>query len=197
MRIYQVVLIALTGLVIAAIAAFLLYGGDKSGGRGIAQIGGPFELVDQDGATRTDADFRGKYMLVYFGYTFCPDVCPTALQVMSQAMDRLDPALQAAIVPIFVTVDPERDTVAQMKSYVGNFHPRMVGLTGSLEQVTDAARRYRVYFAKAKSDSASDYLVDHSSIVFVMDPDGKYLTHFTHEATPEKMAEKLRMVVGS
>ena len=198
MRVYQVVLIAITGLVIAAIAAFVLYGGGGTTSRGVAQIGGPFTLVDHKGETRRHTDFNGNYMLMYFGYTYCPDVCPTALQVMTNAMDQLDPELQEKITPIFVTVDPARDTVDQLNSYVGNFHPRMVGLTGTQEQITDAARRYRVYFAKAKGDgSSSDYLMDHSSIVFLMNTEGEYITHFTHATAPEKMAERLRQILGS
>ena len=135
MRPYQAVLIATTGLIVAAIAAFVLYGGGGSGGRGIAAIGGPFTLTDQTGKTRTERDFHGSYNLIYFGYTFCPDVCPTALQVMTSAMDRLDKGMQAKITPIFITIDPTRDTVEQLAAYVENFHPRMIGLTGTEEQV--------------------------------------------------------------
>jgi cytochrome oxidase Cu insertion factor (SCO1/SenC/PrrC family) len=192
MRRYQAALIAVTAVVIAAIAAYVLYGGNKPGGSGTALVGGPFTLVDQNGRTRTEKDFAGSYMLVYFGYTFCPDVCPTALQVMSQAMDRLDPPVAAKIVPVFVTVDPARDTASQLKGYVGNFHPRLVGLTGTEEQVAAAAKAYRVYYAKSKETAASsDYLMDHSSVVFLMGPNGRYLTHFTHNAPSDRMAEAL------
>lgn len=192
MRRYQAALIAVTAIVIAAIAAYVLYGGNKPGGTGTALVGGPFTLADQDGRTRTEKDFAGSFMLIYFGYTFCPDVCPTALQVMSQAMDRLDPAVAAKIVPVFITVDPARDTVSQLKSYVGNFHPRLVGLTGSEAQIAAAAKAYRVYYAKSKETANSpDYLIDHSSVVFLMGPDGRYLSHFTHNAPPDRMAEAL------
>ena len=196
MRRYQAVLIAVTAIVIAAIAAYVLYGGNKPGGSGTTLVGGPFTLVDQDGRTRTEKDFADSHMLIYFGYTFCPDVCPTALQVMSQAMDRLDPAVAAKIAPVFVTVDPARDTVTQLKSYVGNFHPRLVGLTGSEAQIAAAAKAYRVYYAKSKETANSaDYLMDHSSVVFLMGPDGRYLTHFTHNAPPDRMAEALTAYV--
>lgn len=197
MRIYQVVLLAATGIVIAAIAAFILYGGG-TGGKGVASIGGPFSLIDDEGQTKTDKDFRGRYMLIYFGYTYCPDVCPTALQSMTQAMDQLPPESQAKITPIFITIDPERDTAKQLKAYVENFHPRLVGLTGTPEQIAQTARLYRVYFGRAKDEreESTEYLMDHSSIIFLMDPDGQYVTHFTHATTPEKMAEKLATVVG-
>lgn len=197
MRRYQAVLFAITGIVVAAIAAFILYGG--GGGKGIAAIGGPFTLVDHKGKQTTDKDFRGKYMLIYFGYTFCPDVCPTALQVMTQAMDQLKPETQKKITPVFITIDPARDTVKQLDAYVDNFHPRMVGLTGSDEQIAMAARAYRVYYGRARdgNEESADYLMDHSSIVFLVDPDGAYVTHFTHATPPEKMAEKLKKSAGS
>ena len=197
MRIYQVVLLAATGIVIAAIAAFILYGGG-TGGKGVASIGGPFSLVDDEGQTKTDKDFRGRYMLIYFGYTYCPDVCPTALQSMTEAMDRLAPETQAKITPIFITIDPERDTAKQLKAYVENFHPRLVGLTGTPEQIAQTARLYRVYYGRAKDEreESTEYLMDHSSIIFLMNPEGEYVTHFTHATTPEKMAERLSTVVG-
>ena len=187
MRKYQAMLIAATGVVVAALAAYGLYGG----GKGPALIGGPFALVDHENRPRTDADFRGSFMLVYFGYTYCPDICPTALQIMTAAIDRLEKPRQDRITPIFITVDPERDTPAHLASYVENFHPRMVGLTGSSKQIAAAARAYRVYYGKGEGDG-DDYLMDHSSIVFLMDPDGGYLTHFTHATAPERVAEKLR-----
>ena len=198
MRPYQAVLIAATGLVVAAIAAFVLYGGGGSGGSGIASIGGPFTLTDHKGRTRTEQDLKGTYSLIYFGYTYCPDVCPTALQVMTNAMDRLDEDTASKVTPVFVTVDPARDTVKQIEAYVENFHPRMVGLTGTEEQVAAAARAYRVYYAKAKdSGESTDYLMDHSSIVFLMDPEGVYVTHFTHATEPANMAETLKQKIGS
>lgn len=196
MRLYQAILLGVTGLVIAAVAAFVLYGG--TGGKGIASIGGPFALVDHKGQPKTDEDFRGTHMLINFGYTFCPDVCPTALEVMTQAMDKLPSSTQKKITPIFITIDPARDTVKQLNAYIENFHPRMVGLTGTDEQVAKAARAYRVYYGRAKDGKdTTDYLMDHSSIVFLIAPDGTYRTHFTHATPPEKMAEKLLQTAGS
>jgi protein SCO1/2 len=160
-------------------------------------IGGPFTLVDQNGATVTDADFKGKFMLVYFGYTFCPDVCPTALNRNSAAMDILGEQ-EDKVVPILITVDPARDTVAHMKQYATFFHPRLVALTGSDEQVKAAAKAYRVYFAKVEEEGGDpdNYLMDHTAITFMMGPDGKFVQHFSHDATPEDMAERMRKVMA-
>lgn len=151
-------------------------------------IGGSFTLVDGTGATRTDEDFRGRLMLVYFGFTYCPDVCPTELQAMGQAVDLLG-AKAESVQPIFVTIDPERDTPQMVGQYVESFHPRMIGLTGTPEQVAAAAKAYRVYYRKAEVEGASDYLMDHSSIVYLMGRDGKFLTHFSHGTSPQDMAK--------
>jgi protein SCO1/2 len=153
---------------------------------GKVAIGGDFTLVDQTGATRHDADFRGKLMLVYFGYTYCPDVCPTELQKMSEAIDQLG-AKGDAVQPIFITVDPQRDTVEQMKAYAANFHPRLVALTGSAEQVAAAAHAYRVYYQQVKQPDGS-YLMDHSSVIYLMARDGSYLAHFGAETDAAQMA---------
>jgi protein SCO1/2 len=161
---------------------------------GNASVGGPFTLVDQDGAVVTEQDFAGRLMLVYFGYTFCPDVCPTTLQTMSVAMEQLgDDAKDVAFV--FVTLDPKRDTVAQMKRYVDLFEPGPVGLTGSDEQVAAAAKAYRVYY-NANDEQGDDYLVDHSSFIYLMDREGRYLSHFGPTATPEEMAGKIEEALG-
>lgn len=154
---------------------------------GKALIGGPFNLVDHTGKRVTEKDFRGRYTLVFFGYTYCPDVCPAELQVMSAAIEKLG-AKAEKVTPIFITVDPARDTVDQMKSYVANFHPRLVGLTGTPEEIRAAAKAYRVYYAKAKGESATDYLMDHSSIVYLMGPDGAYVAHFAYGTGVDKMA---------
>ena len=154
-------------------------------------IGGPFTLVDQNGVVRHDSDFRGKLMLVYFGYTFCPDACPTTLQTMSAALQDLGESA-GEVEPLFISVDPERDTVAQMKSYATNFDPRLVALTGTPDETTAAARAYRVYFAKAKSDREEDYAVDHSSFIYLMGRDGRYLAHFGPDASAEQMAAAIK-----
>jgi protein SCO1/2 len=151
-------------------------------------IGGDFTLVDQNGVTRHPQDFRGKLMLVYFGYTFCPDACPTALQDMSHAIDLLGPKGDT-VQPIFITIDPARDTVEQMKLYASNFHPRLIALTGTPEQVAEAAKAYRVYYEKGKSTGGgNDYLMDHTVFIYLMGRDGKYLSHFPPGTTAEQMA---------
>ena len=160
-----------------------------------ALIGGPFELVDHNGETVTEKDFAGKYMLIYFGYTFCPDVCPTELQAMSTALDQIPAERLAKIAPLFITVDPERDTVSVMKQYVTLFHENLVGLTGSAAQIDAVKKTYRVYAEKTDSSAATDYLVDHTSIIYLMDARGDYLSHFSYGTTPEEMAEKLNRLI--
>jgi len=150
-------------------------------------IGGAFTLTDQRGTTRHAEDFRGKLMLVYFGYSFCPDACPTALQDMSQALDLLG-AKGDAVQPIFITIDPARDTVEQMKLYADNFHPRLLALTGTPEQIAAAARAYRVYYEKSKSTTGNDYLMDHSSYIYLMGRDGRYVSHFPPGTTAQQIA---------
>lgn len=161
---------------------------------GLAEIGigGRFNLVDIDGRPRTDADFRGKLMLVEFGYTFCPDVCPLGLQLFADALDQLGPAADD-VQPIFITLDPERDTPEVLRSYVNHFSPRITALTGAREAVDAATKAYRVYY-KLGADRAANpnYLVDHSAILYVMGRDGKYLAHFTHETPPDRVVALLR-----
>jgi protein SCO1/2 len=158
---------------------------------GAVPIGGPFTLVDQTGQVRTEADFRGKFMLVYFGYTYCPDVCPMELATMSAAVDALGPD-GAEVVPVFITIDPARDTVEHLKSFARNFHPRLVALTGTEDEVRAAARAYRVYYAKAgEGADGDDYLMDHTSIVYLIDGEGRYAAHFTHATAAEKMAARI------
>lgn len=156
-------------------------------------IGGPFALVDGDGKPRTDAEFRGKFMLIYFGYTHCPDACPTALQDMADALEKVGPGADQ-VAPIFISIDPERDTVGYLKGYAEQFDPRFVGLTGSNDQVAAAARAYRVYYRKA--NQATDYLMDHSSIIYLMGRDGKFLAHFTHQTPPEQIAAAIKKQLG-
>jgi cytochrome oxidase Cu insertion factor (SCO1/SenC/PrrC family) len=158
---------------------------------GQALVGGPFTLTDQTGKRVTDRDFHGKFLLVYFGFTNCPDVCPTALQVMAAALDKLGPNAER-ITPVLITVDPEHDTPALLAAYVASFHPRLVGLTGSPAEIDAAAKAYRVYVKKVPDPkSTAGYTMDHSSIIYVMGPDGAYRTHFTHATSADAMAERL------
>lgn len=166
--------------------------GARSKSSGTALIGGPFSLVGgEDGETVTDRDFRGRYRLVFFGFTHCPDICPAELQVIAQALDLLGDKA-AKVVPIFITLDPERDTPQIMAGYVESFGPNFVGLTGSPEAIAAVAKEYRVTYAKVENkDLPGDYSVDHSALVYLMDPDGKYLTHFAYGTSAEQMADSL------
>ena len=188
----------LLALVVAGAATWsLLTPATKSMAGGEALVGGPFTLTDQHGAVVTERDFAGRYMLIYFGYTYCPDFCPMSLSNMTQALDLLPPEQAEQVVPIFITVDPERDTVAQLAEYAPLFHPRLVALTGSPEAVKQAAQAYRVYFAKAGDTDSDAYLMDHSTFIYLMGPDGRYVRHFAHNATPEEMADAIEAAIAA
>lgn len=158
------------------------------------KLGGPFQLVDHTGQAVTDATYRGKFMLMFFGYTFCPDVCPTELQVVAQAMDLLG-ADADKVQPIFVSVDPERDTPEHLAGYVRMFHPKIVGLTGTVDQVAAMARAYRVYYAKAKGGDADTYLMDHSAFLYLMGPDGAFVTVFPHGTAAEPITTEIKTLI--
>ena len=158
-------------------------------------LGDDFALVDHTGKQLSQADFTGSYQLVYFGFTYCPDICPTELQEMSAALDLLGSDADK-ITPILITVDPERDDVEAMATYVSHFHPSLVGLTGTPEQVAAAASAYRVFYTKeASPDAPEDYLMNHSSYVYVMDCQGRYIRHFSMGATAEEMAKGLKALL--
>jgi len=177
-----------------AISGLFLPQGTLVGGvkmTGTPLIGGPFHLVDDQGRPRSDSDFRGKLMLVYFGYSFCPDLCPTTLAIMGEALDKLGPDA-AQVAAIFITIDPERDTVEHLQGYAEQFGPGIVALTGKPEDIAEAARAYRVYYRKAETKDGTPYLMDHSSIVYLMDRDGRYLANFGPDATPEDIARGIK-----
>ena len=196
-RRHALIALAILGiaLLIGATTLVMRPGGLAPGHTGEALIGGPFTLTDHNGRRVTDQDFRGKYMLVFFGYTYCPDVCPTELQVMTEAVRLMGPSGDV-IQPIFVTIDPERDTPETIKAYVENFGPRLIGLTGSAEDVAVAAKAYRVYYRKAGTGGAGDYLMDHSSIIYLMDPAGKFVKHFTYSTDAKALAEVLSAAIS-
>ena len=160
-----------------------------------ARLGGPFTLTDQDGQQVSEKKFEGKYRLVYFGFTYCPDVCPVDLQNIGKAMRQLeksDPALAAKVQPIFITTDPARDTPQVMKQYVSAFHPRMVGLTGSEEQIADVAKKYGVYAQKEDRAGSSNYLVNHSRIALLFGPKGEPIAILPHEQGADAIAAEVR-----
>jgi protein SCO1 len=193
------------GLIVFVVAGFLIgaiaggavllvatpQGGQPVQSSGAALIGGPFSLVGADGKPVTDRDFRGRYMLILFGFTHCPDICPAELQVIAQALEQLGDKAKK-VVPIFITLDPERDTPDAMANYVKSFGPNFVGLTGSPEAIAAAAKAYRVAYSKVENkDSTGDYSVDHSALAYLMDPEGRYVTHFSYGLSADQMAEKL------
>lgn len=154
-------------------------------------ISGTFELTNQNGERVSDRDFRGKLTLIYFGFVFCPDACPTALFNMTDAIDRLGTAGED-VVPILISVDPERDTEEVLRDYAQAFHPRLQALRGSSDETLQAAKAFRMYYRKAPETEPGRYMVDHASIVFLMGRDGRYLTHFTHTTLPEPMAAEIK-----
>ncbi len=196
-RLIAVILAVVAGVGIGAGSHFLLRDGAPASvrevvGFGDPAIGGPLRLIDIDGRERSDTDFHGKLMLVEFGYTFCPDVCPLGLQLFADVLDRLGPAADE-IAPVFITLDPARDTPEVLRSYVQHFSPRITALTGSREAIDAATKAYRVYY-RLGSDAASNpnYLVDHSAILYLMGRDGKFLTHFTHETPADRVVAAIR-----
>jgi len=160
---------------------------------GQADVGGPFRLTDQNGKAVSDADFRGRYMLIYFGYSFCPDVCPTTLSVMAQALDKLG-GESRRVTPIFITIDPERDTPQVLGDYMKAFGPNFVGLTGSAAAIKDVEKKYRVYAVKKPLEKGA-YGMDHSSVLYLMGPDGKMISFYDEAISPDDLAKDLRQKI--
>lgn len=207
----QAVIIAL----IAALAALAVSGfvvwqyvqrqdAVNNGGAGLSfvpqkQVGAPYSLTGSSGERIDSSAFAGDYQLIYFGYTFCPDICPTELLVMGQAVQTVaaaDPDAAARIQPIFITVDPERDTPALMGEYVVNFHDRMIGLTGSPESIAKVAHDFRVYYAKVEGDDPENYLMDHSSFLYLVGPDDTLTAMLRTNNDPDAVARELLKLVG-
>jgi protein SCO1/2 len=159
-----------------------------------AQIGGPFALTDEDGRAATDRDFAGRWRVMYFGYTFCPDICPTDAQNIGAGLKRFeaeDAGRAATVTPVFVSVDPERDTPQVLKKFTDAFHPRMVGLTGSPDAVARTAKAYGVYYRKGEPTPGGGYLVDHQNTAFLMDPEGKPVALIPQDQGPEAVTTEL------
>jgi protein SCO1/2 len=185
----------LTAVLIGVIAVIGWFGPmltARDEGDGNAAIGGPFELIDQYGRTVTDKDFRGRPMLIYFGFAYCPDICPTSLARNAAALDLLGKQGEA-IQPILITVDPERDTPELLKRYAEAFDPRLIALTGSPEQIAAVAKAYRVFYKKVEEGRGpGDYLIDHSAFTYLIDGDGHFRQFFRHDLSAEAMSERLR-----
>ena len=199
--------LAFAGGIAVAAAGWLLWGPKEPAQRSAAElmdvlmwakepIGGPFALIDHTGRPRTDADFHGKFLLIYFGFTFCSDVCPTDLQAMAAAIDKLGPAGEA-VQPLFITVDPEKDTPEQLQGYVGLFHPRLIGLTGDARQVKRVALAYKVYYAKPEPSKQADYGIDHTGFVFLVDAAGNYMGFFPPGTSADRIVEAIRPLLAA
>jgi protein SCO1/2 len=173
----------------------------KVEGVGRPMLGGPWSLVDGDGApvTSADARLRGGFALLYFGFTFCPDICPSELVKMAKVVSLVEARLGAGarrLTPVFVTLDPYRDSCAQVGAYARDFSPRMIGLTGTPAQISRAAKKFRVYFAEVDhAEGEDDYLVDHSIVMYLMGPDGEFVDFFTQFATASEIADKIERVI--
>ncbi len=200
----RTLLITVAGLALGAAIAVGLHlstqtppqGSVRSTGQ--ALVGGPFQLTDHTGASVTEQDYAGRYMLVMFGFTHCPDICPTELQVMAGALNALTPSEAEQLAPLFITIDPERDTAEALAEYVPAFDPRITALTGTPEQIRAAASAYRVYYAKVADEDAPDaYTLDHSAYLYLMDRDGRYLRHFRYGITATQLAAELRATLAA
>ena len=193
----KIFLWALLAAILAAAIGYGIFRGLEGTGRRSADaehaIGGPFTLVDQDGRTVTERDFRGKLLLIHFGYTYSPDVCPTSLSAMAEALDLLG-VDGDKVVPLFISIDPGRDTPEQLKMYVAYFDPRLVGLTGTPEQVAAAAKAYRIYYGRLnrKGADAEDYQMDHTAIIYLMGRKGEFRAHFPYETPAAAIAARIR-----
>ncbi len=196
---YIVILMGILAVVYAIIVSFYSFDAPKTALQNTkALVGGYFSLVDHHGNLMTDQDFKGKYMLIYFGYTYCPDICPTELQIMSDALDQIPEDTLAQISPLFITIDPERDTVEVLSQYAPAFHPNLIGLTGSVEQIKAVKKAFRVYGAKETIEEGADkdsYLMSHTSYTYLMDRNGEYVTHFTTQTDPAIMAKRLIEII--
>jgi protein SCO1 len=189
--VYGIIGLVVAGMILGSGAFIWLNEGGTA-----SLVGGAFTLEDGNGKVVTDRDFRGKYMLVYFGYTSCPDVCPTTLNEVAEALDHLG-AKADRLQSIFITVDPKRDTAAVIGQYTAAFTPRLIGLTGSEEQIAKVAREYRVYYAEHRTGPGpNDYTMDHSSVLYLMGPDGRFVATLRTDEDGAQMATELSRLMS-
>jgi protein SCO1 len=184
----------MVGAGLLAGTAFFLHRSEATRTAQPSSVGGPFTLVDQDGQTITEKTFAGKPLLVFFGFTHCPDVCPTTLFEISEALNRLGPDAQK-MAALFVSVDPDRDKPETLKTYLSNFNPAIRGATGSETQLKDMARAYRAYFARGKEE-AGEYSMDHTAVVYLMDANGQFVAPLNTKRAPEAVAAELKPYLG-
>lgn len=196
----RIVLIAVTMLILIASYSFLIlypkqktikgagdYISDQS--QGEALIGGDFKLIDQNGNIFSSNSLKGMYTIIYFGFTYCPDICPTALEIISHTLTELE-KYKTLVNAVFITIDPERDTAPLLKKFLGHFHPRLIGLTGTPGEIKEVASKFKVYYAidHSRENTGSDYMVNHSSFIYLMDEEGKYVTHFNLNSNSKEIA---------
>lgn len=200
----RVILITVIGLLAGAVVALSVLSRQanvnvpqQATSTGQALIGGPFSLTATSGVTVTEKSFPGKPMLVYFGFTNCPDICPSGLQIISAALDQLGPDA-AKVAPLFITLDPERDTAPMLGAYLKSFHPQIIGLTGEPDAISGVAKIYRVYTKKVpQGPSPGDYSIDHSGFMYLMGTNGQFVTHFPHNVSADKLTAALSAALGS
>lgn len=179
---------------LAVIVGGVVYEQFWLGGNAGPAVGGPFALVDQNGVPRRDSDFRGKLMLVYFGYTYCPDACPTTMAALTQMLDTLgDKASRIQV--IFISVDPARDNQKQLRAFAANFHPGILYLTGTPDELEKTEREYHIYVAEEPQSGSDDYLIDHGSLVYIMGTDGRYLDEMPSALSPKAMVSTVERVL--
>ncbi len=208
-RFRQITMLALLGFFLGTASAWHQVSKEQDAGYQVAQIepaagtslmgseiGGPFTLIDHEGRQVTERNYEGSYKLIFFGFTYCPDVCPVELRKMAEAMKEMGP-VAANIQPIFITTDPARDTPETMKQYVKMFHPRLVGLTGSPDELKKVRDEYKVYAAKVEDPKLSDYTMNHSSYMFLMGPDNEPLALFTTQDSPADIAQDVQNIIGN
>ena len=208
-RIRKIALLSLLGFILGTGVAWLQVQQENNGGYEMAkiepaagpgtsgaEIGGSFSLTDHNGTPVTESNYRDSYKLIFFGFTYCPEICPTELQKMTKVLNALGPDADP-IQPLFITTDPERDTPETMQAYVEMFHPRLVGLTGTPEQIKNVQHKYKVYAAKVESKELSDYTMDHSSFTFLMSPDDRLLALFSSQDSAQDIEAEIRSVLQS
>lgn len=200
MRLIRIIILSIVAFIIGAGWAFWdirnnpgasIDKGSRSVPVAGVKIGGPFTLTDHNGKVVTDQDYAGSYKLIYFGFTFCPSICPTELQKMTKAMNALGEQSKA-VQPLFITIDPERDTVDVMKDYISLFGSRFVGLTGTTDQIGDVLKSYRVFAQKAQDPSMDEYTMDHSSFIYFMSPEGDLLAIYRVQDSADTIADDIR-----
>ena len=204
-------LAALSGILVVCYATYrwvkakkdAIRDANRKGEIGKSKIGGTFDLIDQDGNPKKSEDYHGKWVLLYFGFTHCPDICPDEMEKMSEVYDKLKEAKKTTnasylgdVVPLMITVDPERDGVKQMKEYCKEFHPELIGLTGTPEKIMEACKAFRVYFSAGPRDDEDDYIVDHTIIIYLLDPEGQFVDYYGQTKTADQIVTSVKLQMG-